>query len=83
MKISKNIILLISLLLIYLICKGALQLLQALHPYAGFGFLILIMAFFGCFAAAPIFHVLTLPVSPGPVKGAKETKYLTVLRSRL
>jgi len=74
MKFLKRILFFLSLFVLYIIFKEALQLyvyLQSLHPLAGYGFIVLGAAFFIYFVLIPIFKIIAIPRNLPPVKDKK------------
>jgi hypothetical protein len=70
MKLLKRILFFISLFILYIIFRELLELYiytRSIHPILGYTVLTLIFLAIVYFVAIPIYRILTLPVTPGPV----------------
>ncbi len=75
MKLMKKLFFFISLFMVYVIVKEFLSLYaytRSIHPYAGYGVLILIAAFTAYFILLPVFQILLMPKSLAPAKSRRK-----------
>jgi hypothetical protein len=83
MKLIKRLVIFLSLFVFYIIFKEFLHLytmLDAVHPVAAWGFIVLAAAFFIYFAGIPLFRILSMPVAYGPVYDPRQEPRLIAKR---
>jgi hypothetical protein len=79
MKFIKRILFFLSLFVLYVIFKEALQLyilLRSAHAFLGYGFLVLSVAFFAYFVIIPIVKILKIPKNYAPTKEPEKEREL-------
>jgi hypothetical protein len=85
MKLIKRFFFFISLFILYIIFRELLELYvytSTVHPFLGYIVLALIVAGIVYFVAIPIYKIITLPVTPGPVMESEKEAQLIAERVR-
>ena len=83
MQIFRRILFFISLFFIYIIIRELLELYfysRTIHPILGYAVLVIIITTLFYFVFIPVFKIITLPVSPGPVLSKSKEEALINLR---
>lgn len=85
MTIVKKFLFFISLFLIYLVLKELVMLYafaRSIHPFVGYGALIVIFSFVSYFILLPVFHIVRMPRNYGPTRKMRKVPDLVQRRMR-